>query len=213
MGLQHRGQGTWCSGCHCYGDLHHDAGPGATHPAKVKLPRNTWQKELQYWPLQGNPEVSQCWGDAWSGESRSEGMGYTYTNMGKVNWKCGRKITSPNKVNQTEFTNCRKPCQTLVFSTCWSVAHGAVVEVILNCFSLYKTKNTNCAALYLIWGSLHLSNFSQSSARCEFISDLSSSNPFPLYLKMVLKYNNICYLIVAKPSILFIILYYNQGCT
>lgn len=101
MGLQHRGQGTWCSGCHCYGDLHHDAGPGATHPAKVKLPRNTWQKELQYWPLQGNPEVSQCWGDAWSGESRSEGMGYTNTNMGKVNWKCGRKITSPNKVNQT----------------------------------------------------------------------------------------------------------------
>lgn len=59
MGLQYRGQGTWCSGCHCHGDLHHDAGPGATHPAEVKLPRDTWQKGLQHRPLQGNTEVSQ----------------------------------------------------------------------------------------------------------------------------------------------------------
>ncbi len=59
MGLQHRGQGTWCSGCHCYGDLHHDAWPRATHPAKVKLPWDTWQKKLQHRPLQGNTQVSQ----------------------------------------------------------------------------------------------------------------------------------------------------------
>lgn len=46
MGLQHRGQGTWCSSCHCHGDLHHDAGPGSAHSAEVELPRDAWQKEL-----------------------------------------------------------------------------------------------------------------------------------------------------------------------
>lgn len=74
MGLQHRGQGTWCSSCHRHGNLHHDAGSGATHPAEVELPRDTWQKELQHWPLQGNPEVSHCGGGgAWSGHKRKYG--------------------------------------------------------------------------------------------------------------------------------------------
>lgn len=81
MGLQHRGQGTWCSGCHCHGNLHHDTGPGATHYAKVKLPRDTWQKEFQYWPLQRNTEVSHYNWDVWQ---NTAGLGYMNANMGKL---------------------------------------------------------------------------------------------------------------------------------
>lgn len=54
MGLQHRGQGTRCSGCHCYSNLYHDTGSRATHHAEVKLPRDTWQEELKHRTLQGN---------------------------------------------------------------------------------------------------------------------------------------------------------------
>lgn len=59
MGLQHRGQSAWCSGRDCYSNFHHDLGPRATHPAKVKLPGDTWQKELKPRTLQGNTEVSK----------------------------------------------------------------------------------------------------------------------------------------------------------
>lgn len=61
MGLQYWGQGAWCGGYHCHGNLHHDAGPGTTHLAEIKLPRDTWQKKLQHWSLQGNTEVSPSW--------------------------------------------------------------------------------------------------------------------------------------------------------
>lgn len=105
MGLQHRGQGAWCSGCHCYSNLHHDSGPGATHPAEVKLPWDTRQKGLQHRPFQGNPKVSHCCGDSWSGgQSSSEGMGCTYTHS--INWNYRCKMVPPNSTTLTLEANC-----------------------------------------------------------------------------------------------------------
>lgn len=71
MGLQHRGQGAWCSECHCHSHLDHEGGPSATRPAQVKLPRDTWQKSLQHGILQRNLEVSQrCYDEGWYGKNK-----------------------------------------------------------------------------------------------------------------------------------------------
>lgn len=99
MGLQHRGQSAWCSGRDCYSNFHHDLGPRATHPAKVKLPGDTWQKELKHRTLQGNTEVSKVMQGQGKMEQKEK---YTHMIMRKLNmWMQDTFLHSPTvKVSQ-----------------------------------------------------------------------------------------------------------------
>lgn len=98
MGLQHRGQGTWCSGCHCYSNLYHDTGSRATHHAEVKLPRDTWQEELKHRPLQGNTEVSWLeWMMCIHGEMCKEIKPFNSECPGLMNQTCNAILCLPCK--------------------------------------------------------------------------------------------------------------------
>lgn len=116
MGLQHRGQGTRCSGCYCHGDLYHDAGPGATHLDKVKLPWDTWQEELQHRPLQGNTEVSQTLRSGWVMEEAGQRVSDV---------QCVCKYVKQDPVCLAFVTRRSRPIK--IWISCWCVVHEAVM--------------------------------------------------------------------------------------
>lgn len=45
VGLRPRGSSSRRCGHHHHGNIHHDDGPGTSHPAEVRMPRSSWQED------------------------------------------------------------------------------------------------------------------------------------------------------------------------
>lgn len=78
VGLQPGGPRSRRRGDHHHGDLHHDDGPRASHPAKVRVPRSSRQEDSHLRQPQRSAQVSGGW-SVWSTcPSREPGQLYNF---------------------------------------------------------------------------------------------------------------------------------------
>lgn len=71
VGLWPRGSSAWWCGHNHHGNVHHDDGPGTSHPAEVRMPRSSWQEDSHLRQPQRSAQVKVTGYVELSLESRS----------------------------------------------------------------------------------------------------------------------------------------------